>query len=265
MLKKSLILFMLGMWVTPVVAQDMPAEVEEMIRAMNGGDLNAGKARESLKIENPYSVAKVTTKEDTDKFKKAKFNLELKVISCLKDKLPEFLADKAVKHDACGDLDAQIVFDDTLDIYLTKESKFNNLKPSKIIRTIPEITKDGENYVIKDKQIINTVQIGTEVFVVPTTIIGRQVQLDLAVRTTELADIDEVYLDSNDKNFVNNQVALKHRLLVASFPVDLNTTETLGGNSAILVPKTSDFKAAKNYPETARLWLDVKLSLPTKE
>lgn len=262
MLKKSLIALTVGLWAATSVAQDMPVEVQDMIKAMNGGPILTGKARESLKIKNPYSVAKVTTKEDTDKFKKAKFNLELKVVSCLKEKLPEFLADKAVKHDACGDLDAQIIFNDKLNVYLTKESKFNNLKPNKIIRTIPEITKDGENYVIKDKQIINTVQVGTEVFITPTTIIGRQVQLDLAVRTTELADINEVYLDSNDKNFINNQVALKHRLLVASFPVDLNTTETLGGNSAILVPMTADFKAAKNYPETARLWLDVKLALP---
>ena len=51
---------------------------------------------------------------------------------------------------------------------------------------------------------------------------------------------------------------------IERFVFDLNTTETLGGNSAILVPMTSNFKAAKNYPETARLWLDVKLSIPNK-
>lgn len=260
MLKKSLSILILSVFSVAVVAEDMPLEVQDMIKTMTQ-EISSGKARESLQIKNPY-VKKNIYKEDEDRFKKAKFKLDLKVISCLKDKLPEFLKDKAVKHDACGDLDAQIIFDDNLDIFLTKESKFNNLKPNKILRTIPEISKDGENYIIKDKQIINTVQLGTEIFVVPTTIINRQVQLDLAVRTTELADINEVYLDSNDKNFVNNQVALKHRLLVASFPVNINEEETLGGNSAILVPMTSDFKSAKNYPETARLWLDVKLSLP---
>lgn len=260
MFKQSLLVLIISVFSVTVVAEDMPIEVQNMIKSMTQ-ELNSGKARESLRITNPYAKKEVY-KEDKDRFKKAKFNLDIKVISCLKDKLPEFLKDKAIKHDACGDLDAKIIFDDKLDIFLTKESKFNNLKPSQIVRTIPEIIKNGENYEIKDKQIINTVQLGTELFIVPTAIIKRQVQLDLAVRTTELAAIDEVYLDSNDKNFVNNQVALKHRFLVASFPVDINQAETLGGNSAILVPMTSDFKSAKNYPETARLWLDVKLSLP---
>tara|TARA_Y100001960_G_C14671501_1_gene826247 strand:- start:227 stop:1024 length:798 start_codon:yes stop_codon:yes gene_type:complete len=264
MLQKSLII-LLSMFSLNVLAEGMPQDVEDMIKAMNGAPVTTGKARESLKISNPYANAKPVKKiTNEEKLKKAKFNLDLKVISCLKDKLPDFLEEKSTKHDACGDLDAQVIFEDELDVYLTKESKFNNLKPSKIIRTIPEISKSGENYIIKDKQIINTVQLGTEVFVIPTTIIGRQVQLDLAVRTTELADINEVYLDSSDKNFVNNQVALKHRFLVASFPVDINQEDTLGGNSAILVPMTADFKAAKNYPETARLWLDVKLTLPKR-
>lgn len=268
-MKKLFLTLNIALFAVTVVAEDMPIEVQEMIRSMTAdlnsgksGVIQGGKARASLAIASPYKKHKPVKISKEERLKKAKFNLDLKVVSCLKDKLPEFLKDKAVKHDACGDLDAQIIFDDKLDIYLTKESKFNNLKPAKVLRTIPELIKDGENYSIKDKQIINTVQLGTEVFVVPTAIIDRQVQLDLAVRTTELADINEVYLDSNDKNFVNNQVALKHRFLVASFPVDINSQETLGGNSAILVPMTSDFKSAKNYPETARLWLDVKLSLP---
>lgn len=264
MFKKALLVFSLLVISLNTSAEDMPADVQDMITTLTK-EINGGRARESLKIANPYNpyhkqpVKKVSKQEQLSK---AKFILDMKVISCVKDKLPDFLKSEKVKHDACGDLDAQIIFDDKLDIFLTKEGKFDNLKPSKIIRTIPEIVRDGDNYLIKDKQIINTVKLGVEVFAVPTTIIDKQVQLDLAVRTTELADIDEVYLDSNDKNFINNEVALKHRFLVSSFPVDINTVETLGGNSAILVPMTSDFKSPKNYPETARLWVEVKLSLP---
>jgi hypothetical protein len=271
------VLFILALSISSVFANadDMPAEVQDMIRTMTG-EIHGGKARESLKIANPYSTPNmpvenalvetkpkpVKNKPTVEDFKKAKFDLKLKVISCLKEKSPEFLKDTVIKHDACGSLEAKILFDKKLEVYLTQESKFDNLKESKIIRTIPDLIKENDNYVIKDKQIINSIKLGSEVFVIPTTIIGRQVQLDIAVRTTELADIDEVYLDSNDKNFVNNDVALKHRFLVSSFAVDLNKNEILGGNSAILVPMTSDFKSEKNYPETARLWLDVNLSLP---
>lgn len=250
---------------TNTFAEDMPADVQDMITTLTK-EIKGGRARDSLKAKtypyNPYQKQAVKSLSNEEKLSKAKFNLNLKVISCEKEDMPDFLKDKKVEHDACGDLSANIVFNDDLDLYLTKESKFNNLKPSKVIRTIPEIIRDNKNYIIKDKQIINTVNLGVEVFAVPTTIIGKQVQLDIAIRTTELADIDEVYLDSNDKNFVNNEVALKHRFLVASFPVNINQSETLGGNSAILVPVTSDFKSAKNYPETARLWLEVKLGLP---
>jgi len=275
MLNKSILTLSVLLSSVNVFAEDMPADVADMITTMTQ-ELNSGKARESLRVRNPYNYNSTekyhkansyeikTNKviKVKDKLSKAKFILDVKVISCLKDKVPDFLTGKVEKHDACGDLDSQVIYDDTVDVFLTKESRFDNLKPAKIIRTIPEISKQDDNYVIKDKQIINTAKLGVELFVTPTTIIKKQVQLDMAVRTTELADIDEVYMDSNDKNFVNNEVALKHRFLVTSFPVDINNAETLGGNSAILVPLTSDFKSVSAYPETARLWLEVKLSLP---
>jgi hypothetical protein len=264
MLKKAFFILSLLISFKASAQEQMPADVQDMITTFTQ-EIKGGRARDSLKATypyNPYQPRQVKQLTREEKLSKAKFNLDLKVISCKKEEMPDFLKEKKKTHDACGDLTADIIFDDKLELYLTKESKFNNLKPSKVIRTIPEIVKEGDNYTIKDKQIVNTVNLGVEVFAVPTTIIERQVQLDIAVRTTELADIDEVYLDSNDKNFVNDDVALQHRFLVASFPVDINSLETLGGNSAILVPVTSDFKSAKNYPETARLWLEVKLGLP---
>jgi hypothetical protein len=270
MYKKSLLTFLLAFSASVSFAENMPSEVQDMITTLTQ-ELNSGKARESLKINhqakpyNPYNAEsdrKVVNVKKADKFKKAKFLLDVKVISCLDEKLPEFLKDQAVKHEACGDLDAQIVYKDKVDVFLTREGRFDNLKPTKVIRTIPEVKKDGDNYVIKDKQIINNVNLGVELFVTPTKILKRAVQLDMAVRTTELASVDEIYLDSNDRSFVNNEIALKHRFLVASFPVEIGENEILGGNSAILVPMIDKFKTNSSYPETARLWLEVKLDLP---
>lgn len=273
MLKKSLLTALVVFSASISFAEDMPSEVQEAIMSLNN-ELNMPSAKQDLHINkkssyinNPYKQPdnKVIQVKKADKFKKAKFLLDIKVISCIKEKMPEFLKDTTVKHEACGDLDSQIIYEDNVDVYLTKEAKFNNLKPTKIIRTIPNIEKSGDNYIIKDKQIINEVNLGVEVFVTPTTILKRQVQLDMAVRTTELAKVDEIYLDSNDKSFVNNEIALKHRFLVASFPVGISSPEILGGNSAILVPMVDKLKKKnESYPENARLWLEVTLDLPKK-
>lgn len=248
---KNLAVLMLLFSFNCLADDSIPLEVEDMINSYANKPLISGKAREDLSENKPVK-----------NYKQAKFDLELKVISCEKEEIPEFLKDKKIKHEACGDLEAKIIFDDKLETYLTKESVFTNVVPTKVIRTIPEIVRKGENYAIKDKQIVNTINLGTEISVTPTKIIDRSVQLDIAVKTTELANIDEIFLDSNNKSFVNSDIALKHRYLVASFPVEINQVETLGGSSAILTPITDNFKEESNYPESARLWLDVKLSLP---
>jgi len=125
--------------------------------------------------------------------------------------------------------------------------------------------QEGNNYVIKDTKTINSVKLGAEVIAKPTKIFRNKVQLDLAVKTVELADSEEIYLDSNDNNYINNGINFKHRFLTASFPVALNSTEILGGNSAILSPKNAKLRANISYPESARLWIEVTLRPPKRK
>lgn len=264
---------------------DMPQEVQDMIVNFTQ-DLHSGKARadiNSMKSHgvSPYSIHKrpvnvYQQRSDYNRMQamqaakqkeleKAKFILNFKVISCHKDKLPEYVDTKTISHEACGDLDSQIMYEDTVDVYLTKESRFNNLKSTKLIRTVPTISLEDGNYAIKDEKTLKTVKLGVEVFAKPTTIIGKKIKMDLAVRTVELAENEEIFLDSNDKNFINNGIGFKHRFLSASFPVALNQTEILGGNSAILAPKTNKLSSKSSYPEDARLWLEVTLKMPQKQ
>ena len=268
-LKKIYIIFLLLFSVSVVAEEDIPPEVQEMITNFNGG-LKKSKINTDLKhkrlVNSPY-IKKQGYKvsySSNDSLSDAKFILDFKVISCQKDKLPDYLKEKSESHEACGDLDSRIIFKDVVDVFLTKESRFNNLKPTKLIRTVPYVTRENGNYVIKDKKAMNTVNMGVELFAKPVKIVKNKVLLDLAVRTVELADSEEIYLDSNDNTFVNNGINFKHRFLTASFPVGLNATEILGGNSAILSPRTDKVKPNSSYPENARLWLEVTLKPPYK-
>lgn len=263
MYKLGLVLIYSYMFVCVAVnvhaVEDIPYDVQEIIKAMNRSQTPQAKP-ENVKTNNSNKKVSKKSKQDSE----AKFSLAVKVISCQKDKMPEFLASVAGKHDACGDLDSQIIFDKTFDVVLAQQTAMNNLKPVKLVRTVPEITQDGTNYVIKDKQILNTAKMGVEVFAKPTKIVDKKVQLDLAIRTTELSDNEEIFLDSNDTSFINSGINYKHRFLVASYPIALNQIEILGGNSAILTNKTSQLRSGNIYPEEARLWLEVKLMPPSK-
>ncbi|MCP4356191.1 MAG: hypothetical protein GY793_11320 [Proteobacteria bacterium] len=268
-LKYIFLSFLLCFSLGVAAEEAIPPEVQYMITNFTE-DLNSGIAREELKqnkvVSSPYTkrYSQKVSYSSNKSIKKAKFILDFKVISCQKDKLPDYLKDQAESHEACGNLDSRVIFKDTVEVFLTKASRFNNLKPTKLIRTVPHIARENSNYVIKDRKTMNSVKLGVELFAKPVKIVKNKVLLDLAVRTVELADSEEIYLDSNDNIFINNGINFKHRFLTASFPVALNSTEILGGNSAILSPKTDKLKPNSSYPENARLWLEVTLKPPYK-
>jgi len=86
---------------------DMPLEVQDMITQMTEG-VSSGKARQDIKqggfVASPYDhdyAKKKAVANKQKKLSKARFLLDFKVISCQREKLPEYLKDKKQNHDAC--------------------------------------------------------------------------------------------------------------------------------------------------------------------